>query len=50
MPHTYLLSGAGTKGQLVGDVPNGLSLTPPRGECCPMGCDAMKYGRTVPTF
>jgi hypothetical protein len=27
--HTHLSSGAGTIGQLVADVPNGLSLTPP---------------------
>jgi hypothetical protein len=29
MPHTHLLSGAGTVGQFVADVPSGLSLTPP---------------------
>jgi hypothetical protein len=28
--HNCLLSGAGTTGQLVADVPNGLSLTPPQ--------------------
>jgi hypothetical protein len=28
-PHTHLLSGAGTIGQLEADVPSGLSLTPP---------------------
>jgi hypothetical protein len=28
-PHTHLLSGDGTIGQLVADVPTGLSLTPP---------------------
>jgi hypothetical protein len=29
MLHTYLLSGAGTVGQLMANVPGGLSLTPP---------------------
>jgi hypothetical protein len=29
MLHTHLLSGAGTIGQLVADVPSGLSITPP---------------------
>jgi hypothetical protein len=28
--HTHLSSGAGTIGQLVAEVPNGLSLTPPQ--------------------
>jgi hypothetical protein len=30
MLHTHLSSGAGTIGQLVADVPSGLSLTPPQ--------------------
>jgi hypothetical protein len=30
MLHTYLSSWAGTIGQLVADVPSGLSLTPPQ--------------------
>jgi hypothetical protein len=29
-PHSSLSSGAGTIGQLVADVPSGLSLTPPK--------------------
>jgi hypothetical protein len=29
-PYTHLLSGAGIIGQLVADVPSGLSLTPPQ--------------------
>jgi hypothetical protein len=30
MLYTHVLSGAGTTGQLVADVPSGLSLTPPQ--------------------